>query len=52
LPTKLQAEDGAGLVELTTGDKHVSFTSEKLDQNGTENERIKIIISELEDCHT
>jgi hypothetical protein len=35
---KLQDEDGgARLVELTTGDKHVSFTSEKQDQNGTEN---------------
>jgi len=52
LPTKLQDEDSAGLVELTTGHKHVSFTSEKLDQNGTENERKKRIISELKDCHT
>jgi len=47
LPTKLQDEDGAGLVELTIGDNHVICTWEKLDQNGSENERKKRIISEL-----
>jgi hypothetical protein len=49
-PTKLQDEDGSELVELLIGDKHVSFTSEKLEQQGTGNERNKRGISELKDC--
>jgi hypothetical protein len=47
---KLLDEGGAGLVELMAGDKHISFTSEKLEQNGTENERNKRSSSELKDC--
>jgi hypothetical protein len=50
LPTRLQDEDGAQFVEFLTQEKHISMTSEKLELTGTENERSKRNISELEDC--